>query len=357
MNKINNGIIKLLEPGIFCGLSVKNKIFMSTMLRNRTINHLPGDLQLKYYMQRIQAGVIFSEPLSISKQGALRENCGGIWNDDQVSGWSKITEKIHINGGVMFGTVSHAGRVSSPEYNGNNLILLPSIKNFSKDIYKEMSNDDIKRVFDEFHSSAINIKKSGFAGIHLHASSGALLDSFIKSSTNSRSDEWGGIEGGSKFIIEIIKRLVDIFPNHKVGIKLSPVDRFNDIYEEDPETKFKYLINAITKLNIGFIEIRESCNSHTYPKNKKKPKEQINSCIITFKEIIKHPIQLIGNFGTKNIDDAALLIEENACDFISAATLYISNPNLPEKIAKRQNLLLPNPDYFYSSEHIGYTDY
>ena len=357
MNKISNGILKLLEPGVFAGIPVKNKIFMSPMLRNRTINHIPSDLQLKYYLQRIQAGVIFSEPLSVSKQGAVKENCGGIWHKDHIDGWRRITDEIHDKGGVIFGTITHGGRTSETSFNGNSPILIPSLTKEDRDIYKEIDKDDINKIFDEFHSSVFNIKKSGFSGVHLHSSSGALLDSFLKSSTNLRTDEWGGIEGGCQFIIEIIKRLLDVFPNEKVGIKISPVDRFNDIYEDKPIEKYNYILKKVSEIKIGFVEIRESCDSHEFPLDKLKPKQQIPSCIRTFRNVINPSIQLIGNFGTKNIDDAALLIEDNYCDFISAATLYISNPNLPFKIAKKQNLLLPDPEHFYSSSEIGYTDY
>lgn len=367
----SSGIQKLLSPSKLHKLSLKNKLFMSTMTRCRAEERSGkvGEIQMIYYTQRSDAGLIFSEPLVISKDGLLGKGGAGIWEDSQIDGWARINEELHKRDTVIFGTLSHGGRVSHTAYGGENAVLGPSTievpfkLKISNDILdsiptKEMTNDDIQYIFDEFYYAAKRVKKAGFDGIHLHASSGALVESFIKSSTNKREDKWGRL-GGCDFAIEILKRLKDVFGEY-VGIKIAPVDQFNCIYEEKPKQKYNYLTDELNKLDISFVEIKETSDEIVYEDVfDKKPSDQIPNCVDYFGDRIRknNKTKLISNFGTKNINDAFDIMKEGKADYVSCATFYVSNPDLVYKVKNNKPLLRPRMEYYYTHGAEGYVDY
>jgi N-ethylmaleimide reductase len=368
---MNERLVKILQSVHFGKLILKNRIFMSTMTRLRADPKTCKTTKImeEYYEQRSSAGLIFSEPLIISIEGLVGYGCPGIWNDSFIDGWQRITDKVHNNNGVIFATLSHGGRISHYSFNDNQPALAPS--ELDDEFYlpltndkvlstksKEMTDDDIKYIFENFYQAAIRVKKAGFDGINLHASSGALVESFIKSSTNKRKDKWGKL-GGLEFPLTIIKIFKEVFEKDKICIKLGPVSQFNKIYENNPIKKYSILIEKLIDLEIGMIEIKETSNDIMYEEFDLKPNEQIPSCIGLFSPMIrkKNNCKVIANFGTKNIQDGIFIINNDISDFVSCGSFYISNPNLPEKLIKNEELILPDPKYFYNHSPDGYITY
>ena len=368
---MNQLLTNILQPVQYGKLVFRNKIFMSTMTRLRadTKTFKTTKIMEEYYTQRCQAGLIFSEPLTVSLDGLYGVGCPGIWCDRFIDGWQRITDRIHSNNGVIFATLSHGGRISHPLFNGNNPLLAPSeieddfslpVTNNSLNYCqtKEMTEDDIKYVFESFYQSAIRVKKAGFDGISLHASSGALVESFIKSSTNKRRDKWGQM-GWLEFPINILKIFKEIFDKDRISIKFGPVSQFNKIYDSNPIKKYTKLIEKILDLGIGFIEIKETTNDNIYEDFDLNPSEQIPSCIGLFAPMIreKNNCKLIANFGTKNINDGIYIINSKIADFVSCGTFYISNPDLPDKLINNQQLIIPDPNLYYKNSPDGYITY
>lgn len=361
---------KLLAPFQLGKLTLKNRIFMSPMSRCRAdFNNKTSRIMETYYEQRSTAGCILSEPIAVSIEGLTGRAEPGMWSDEFIDGWKRIIERVNNKDGIIFGTLSHGGRASiANNYGGilapsavyskfrlENVREDPSVKEYSIEP-KAMTLDDINRILDCFHQASIRIKKAGFNGIHLHASSGCLVESFMKSKTNKRTDRFGD---PAEFTTEILKRFKDSFDDQYIGIKIAPVDQYNNIYEENPKQKFKYIISEIKKINIGLIEIKETCDKIIYEENEFLPSEQIKSCIKYFNREIRkdNKSYLIANFGTKNIQDAIDIMENDISDFVSCASFFISNPNLPEKIKKGEELILPNVKYYSTGGEKGYIDY
>ena len=340
-------------------LKLKNKIFMSSMARHRAefYSCKASKLMQEYYSQRVNAGLIYSDPIYISEDSVIYKGVPGIWDDIQIDQWRRINEEVHEKEGVIFGTLSHGGRLAHPNYNGNKNPIGPSRLeesfplNFTKEKElsfptEEMNEGDINRVFDNFHKAAIRIKKSDFDGINLHCSSGNLLEAFIKSSTNKRIDKWGGL-GGLTFIIEILKRFKDDFDEKYISIKISPLSKYNYIFEEDPALKYSELINRINNLKIGMIEIKEK------EKDDEDCKE-FSNCMDYLGPKIDKNIKKVSNFATKNINDAINIINSKKSDYVSCGTFYLCNPDISYNLRKNLPLIIPDKSYYYGYGREGY---
>jgi N-ethylmaleimide reductase len=355
----------LLTPCYLGKLKIKNKIFMSSMNRCRADkkNCKATPIMQTYYEQRSSAGIIFTEPIYISQEGLTRDFCSGLWNDDQIDGWKRINEKVHERDGVIFATLSHGGRTSHPDINGGITPISPSavrpdiqirLKDRLLDAVtpREMTQDDISRVLEDFHKTAIRAKKANFDGISLHASSGSLVECFIKSNTNLRGDYWGH-EGGLQFPIEVLKRFKCEFDRQYISIKINPFDKYNDMLEDNPKEKYLKLIDKIhSDTSIELIELKEIIEEGSdYLNSQTKVMSDL------FGQEIRKGSKLISNFGTKNINDAINKMEDNTADFVSCATFYVSNPELPEKLKKNIPLQYADPKLFYTNGEEGYIDY
>lgn len=351
-------------------INLKNKLFMSSMNRCRAEKNTCNatSIMQTYYSQRASAGVIFTEPIYISPDGLTRDYCSGLWNDDQIDSWKRINEKVHDKNGVIFATLSHGGRTSHPYFNGDHTPISPSAiraniqirlkdKLLDSVMPKEMTNDDINRVLEDFHKAAISVKKCNFDGISLHATSGSLVECFIKSNTNIRKDQWGG-EGGLEFPVQILKRFKTEFEKHRISIKINPFDKYNDMDEQNPKEKYLKLISRIKDESpIDLIELKELEEIGSDDQSISNICQSKIISGIFAQEIRNNGCFLISNFGTKKIKDAIFKMENNLADFISCATFYVSNPDLPEKLKSNIPLVLPDPKLYYSNAEEGYIDY
>jgi N-ethylmaleimide reductase len=355
----------------YCGLGLKNKIFMSSMNRCRAskVSGAVTEFMKLYYQQRANAGIIFTEPIYINKQGITNQG-SSYWTEDNLEGWKQLVSIVKEKDGVIFATLSHGGRVTHPEINGGKTPLAPSAvkpnihlragnKILDPVTPIEMTDDDIKYVLEEFHNVAQGVKKAGFDGISLHGSSGCLVENFIKSKTNLRKDIWGDY-GGLQFPVEILKRFKNEFNQSFISIKINPYDEYNDMYECKPLEKYSALVDKIMQESpIGLFELKEAYEKGHEFSNTQNKGEQVRLKNAEIAKKIKSykNCKLISNFGSKNIDDGLYLINQNYCDFLSCATFFVSNPDLPKKISQGLPLVFPEENLYYTDGPRGYIDY
>ncbi|MGB4398896.1 MAG: alkene reductase, partial [Daejeonella sp.] len=234
----------LFSPFSSRSLNLKNRTVMAPLTRSRaTLDNIPTDLMATYYAQRSGAGLIITEGTSPSPNGLGYSNIPGIFNNQQVEGWKKITEGVHEKGGKIFIQFMHTGRV------GHQLnlpdraeILAPSaiaaagqiytVKEGMKDhpVPRAFTTQEIKSTINEFVEAAKNAVEAGFDGVELHGANGYLIEQFINPGTNSRTDEYGGnIENRSRFLLEIVEQTAKAIGKEKIGVRFSPYGIFNDM--------------------------------------------------------------------------------------------------------------------------------
>jgi 2,4-dienoyl-CoA reductase-like NADH-dependent reductase (Old Yellow Enzyme family) len=326
-------------------------------------------MHVKYYSDRAEsAGMVFTECSGVTYRGNGFQGACGIWSQEQVEGWKRVTDAVHKVNGRIFLQIYHIGRAGRKKDIGNVKPLAPSVipirnkliegtTNYEvSDEPEELTLDGIKDVIEEFRKGSENAKKAGFDGLELHGANGYLVDQFLKDCSNKRTDQYGGsIENRCRFALEIIQVLISVFGADKVGIKVSPTNRYNDMYDSDPKKLYKYLFGELSKLKIAFVEVVQSADSPYFP-NFYNIKETVQIAD-SFKEF-KSSFQ--GTFIANNnltFESATQLVASGGADLVSFGRPFLANPDLVERFLKGKPLNEVDYSTAYYGGEKGYNDY
>ena len=346
---------------------LKNKVVMAAMTRMRSDpkTGIPNDLNVKYYSERSQdAGFVLTECTSISLEGEGFPGATQIFTKEQQAGWKKVADEVHKNNGVIFVQLYHCGRATNSEKIGGKQPVGPSniinrhSSNYNKfDEPRALSIDEIKEIVKQFGVSAKLLKDAGIDGVQLHAANGYLIDQFIKDCTNNRTDSYGGsVENRCRFALEVIDELIKVFGNGSVGIKLSPVGRYNDMYDSDPVATLNYILPELNKRKIAFAEICRAPDGSEHCLYDKKGEEQISNLFTPELKKKLSNVSLIGN-NAFTAEEANQMIKDNLVDLVSFAKNYIGNPDYCERLRNGSQLVGPDWATVYGGGEKGYCDY
>lgn len=338
---------------------LKNRIVMAPLTRCRAdAKHVPTDIMIEYYRQRSSAGLIITEGTSPSLNGDGYARVPGIYNAMQIAAWKKITEAVHRNGGKIFLQMMHVGRIGHPlnQHQGAEIVAPSSIQ-AAVDVYVDFSEqakvinrvvpralrtEEIKNVIDEYKQATRHAFESGFDGVELHAANGYLPHQFLSTNTNTRSDQYGGdAKNRIRFVIEVLEAMSSIKGADKIGIRISPVSKFNDMHDADPIETYTSLLKALNLLNLSYVHVIRSVDPH----------------IDALKLVRDH------YFGTSIINGGfdfitgCQAIQSGLADLVSYGTAYISNPDLVERFKYHRQLTMPDVSTFYTPGEKGYIDY
>lgn len=343
----------LFDPITVGALSLTNRIIMSPLTRCRAeAGRVPGELMVEYYRQRASFGMIITEATSVMPMGVGYPNTPGIWSEEQVAGWRKVTEAVHAEGGIILLQLWHVGRISDPLYLDGELPVAPSavkpaghvslvrpIKDYV--IPRALETTEIKKVVEAYRQGAENARKAGFDGVEIHGANGYLPDQFLQSSTNLRNDEYGGsLENRVRFPLEVTDAALSIWEPGRVGMHLSPGCDAHDMGDNDPEATFGHLVDELDKRKIAFICSREEMNSDSLGP---KLKARFSGSYIANQDLDQ--------------EQAKQLLTEKKADAVAFGRKAIANPDLPERFAQNSELNEQDRDTFYGSGPEGYIDY
>ncbi|EAR92637.2 FAD/FMN-binding family oxidoreductase (macronuclear) [Tetrahymena thermophila SB210] len=361
------------ESSSLGSIKTKNRIIMAGMSRLRADpkTNIPNDLMAEYYSQRASFGAIITESSAISSNSNAFPGSGNIYTLEQVEGWKKVVDKVHQNGGKIIIQLFHCGRVALPSFIGGELPIAPSPIGlttphfFTKQSYpvpKEMNKQDILNVIEQFKNAAINAKKANFDGIQLHAGNGYLIDQFLRDGTNKRTDDYGGsIPNRARFLLEVIDSISQVFGYDKIGVRLTPTGRYNEMYDSNPLELVQYLLKQFEKRNLGFVELKR--HDKTNRKNIQQsaaddglvdPELQMPNFFDSIRGLYKGCIIL--NDGI-TYEEGLKLLQQNKGDFISFGRYAVSNPDLPQRFQNNWELSDADQNTFYRGGDKGYVDY
>ncbi|MFA6979539.1 MAG: alkene reductase [Ignavibacteriaceae bacterium] len=354
--------IKLLSSYKLGTIELKNRIVMAPMTRSRAIGNIPNQLMAEYYGQRAAAGLIITEGTSPSPNGLGYSRIPGIYNDEQVNGWKNITKKVHSKEGKIFVQLMHTGRISHYENMPEEAVIIaPSavkpagqmwtdahgLKDFP--IPKEMTIEEIDQTKQEYMTAAINAIKAGFDGIELHGANGYLLEQFLSPVSNIRNDNYGGsIQNRCRFLLEIIKGIVEEIGKDKVGLRLSPYGVASDMpnYPEIDET-YKYLAERLNSVGILYIHLVD----HSAMGAPEVPLAIKRAIRKRFEKTIIHS----GGYTMKHAETE---LEKELANLIAFGKPFINNPDLVERFTNGWQLATElDMSTFYTPGEKGYTDY
>ena len=343
----------LFDPITLGDLQLPNRIIMAPLTRCRADEgRVPNALMAEYYTQRADAGLILSEATSVTPMGVGYPDTPGIWSDDQVRGWSNVTKAVHANGGRIMLQLWHVGRISDPLYLNGETPVAPSaikpaghvslvrpIKEFVTP--RALETEEIADIVEAYRQGAENAKAAGFDGVEIHGANGYLLDQFLQSSTNQRTDQYGGsIENRARLLLEVTDAAIEVWGAGRVGVHLAPRMDSHDMGDADPLATFGYVARELSKRGIAFICTRE--------------KEGPDSIGPKLKEIFGGPY--IANERFTKASANAWLASGKA-DAVAFGIPFIANPDLVERLAKDAPLNEAHPETFYAKGPVGYLDY
>lgn len=346
-------------------IDLKNRVIMAPMTRSRAVNEEnkpTEDLHVPYYTQRASAGLIITEGSQVSKEAIGYVNTAGIHSKAQVDGWKKVTDSVHKAGGKIFIQLWHVGRISHPDFHDGNLPLAPSAinpneKSYTPEGFKEtvtpkaMTKEDIHRTIRDFKNAAKNAVDAGFDGVEIHSSNGYLFHQFFNSTSNHRTDEYGGsIENRARFFFEVLDAIKEVIPQEKIGARFNP--SLNGVFgmtmDENTIPTFEYIIKKLNDYNLAYIHLSE-------------PFTDVSDIGYAVSNIAEHfrPLYngtLMINAGFDQ-ESGNKVIEEGNADLVSYGKFYVSNPDLVERFRNGYELAKWNEDTFYTPGKEGYLDY
>jgi N-ethylmaleimide reductase len=350
----------LFRPLRMGALTLPNRVVMAPMTRNRVgAGNAPGPLNVEYYRQRAGAGLIVTESTQVSEQGAGYAWTPGIHSAAQIDGWRAVTAAVHAAGGRIFCQLWHGGRISHPSlqpggalpvapsaiapsgkcmtYQGNQPFVTP----------RALATDEIPGLVAQFRDAARAAKDAGFDGVELHGASGYLLDQFIQDNANVRTDAYGGtLANRARLPLDCTRAAIEVWGEDRVGYRISPFMTFNDMKDSNPVETFLYLTSELSGLGIAYLHAVEvgapAAEQGRHP---------------LFRQMRARFDGVLMVNGGYTGESGNAVIAAGMADAVSYAKLYISNPDLPQRLRTGAALTEPARATFYGGDHRGYTDY
>ncbi len=353
---------KLFSPYQLGNITLSNRIVMAPMTRSRATGNIPNDLMAEYFGARADAGLIITEGTSPSPNGLGYARIPGIFNEAQVAGWKKVTDAVHARGGHIFVQMMHTGRVSHPLNlpEGAEVVAPSPVAATNTQMYtdqegmvslpvpKEIATKDIPALINEFVHAAKSAVAAGFDGVELHGANGYLLEQFLNSATNQRSDQYGGsIENRNRFVLEVAAAVANAIGKERTAIRLSPFGVANEIVpDETTEEQYIALAEGLQKIGIVYIHVVDhaALGAPPVPDSVKEAigKNYTDTIIIS---------------GGYDAERAEADLEAGKGELVAFGRPFISNPDLVERFKTGAELQAADHTTFYTPGEKGYTDY
>jgi len=349
----------LFSPLKLGSIAMSNRMVMAPLTRNRSsMEGVPQDINVTYYEQRATAGLIITEATPISAMGHGYPLLPGIYTDAQVDGWKKVTDAVHAKGGKIVIQLWHVGRISHPTLlNGATPVAPSPVKPAGKAFtfnglvdYVEpraLDASELPGIVADYVQASKNAIKAGFDGVEIHSANGYLLDQFLRDGSNKRSDIYGGsIENRARFLMEVTKAVVDATGSDKVGLRLSPVNPFNDMKDSNPQAVFNYVTEQLNQFNLAYLHVVEGgihgggvADAFDFD---------------AMRKLCKSPY--MANLSYDKVRGNAAIASGHA-DAVAYGVPFIANPDLVERFRQDAPLNEADSKSFYGGTEKGYTDY
>ncbi|MCR6735168.1 MAG: alkene reductase [Afipia sp.] len=364
----------MIPPSLFSPLQVgpytlSHRVVMAPLTRMRAEKNsfAARTLNAEYYAQRATAGgLIIAEASPVVPSGRGNPGTPGIYSSEQIKGWREVTDAVHAKGGVIFLQLWHVGRVSHSSFQpGGGLPVAPSAVPIPGNTMtasgtqapyetpRALETDEIAGVIESFRQGALNAMEAGFDGIELHGANGYLIEQFLQSRTNLRTDQYGGsIANRARLLLEIADAVIGVWGANRVAVRLSPYGVANDSGEPDPMPLYSYVIRSLDPLGLAYLHFVE-------PRSSGAGRAEVNhanapSAMELFRPMWHGVLISAGGFDGKSAEAA---VSAGHADAIAFGRTFISNPDLVERVRSGAPLNPYNRATFYGGEEAGYTDY
>jgi N-ethylmaleimide reductase len=352
----------LFDPVQLGSLVLANRVFMAPLTRTRANDDgVPSELAATYYSQRASAGLIVTEATQISPMGKGYSNTPGIHSPEQVRGWGRIVEAVHKNGGRIFLQLWHVGRISHTSLLPNNAQpVAPSairanahthIATGAAEVSEPvaLTASGIKETLADYRRAAANAKEAGFDGVEIHAANGYLIDQFLRTGTNHRTDEFGGAASNRvRFLMEAVERVLGAWDSKKIGVRISPTVDFNDMHDNNPHETFSVAVARLNDFGLSYLHVVERAQDSI------ENGEEALALSAHLGTLWKGLYVVNGGYDGPKGEEA---VRTGRADAVAYGRAFLANPDLPRRLHLRAELNEPDPTTFYGGGDAGYTSY
>ena len=361
---------RLFEPIQAGALRLRNRIVMAPLTRNRARGNAPNALMEQYYAQRATAGLIISEGVAISPQAHGYADVPGIYTPEQIAGWRRITDSVHRLGGCIVAQLWHVGRVSHTallpaaqvpvgpsaiKANAKTYLIKPDGMGGFEPVSEPRALEaaELPGIVDEFRSAAAAAVHAGFDGIEVHGANGYLIDQFLKTGANQRSDAYGGaIENRARLLLEVMRAIAGEIGAPRTGLRLSPVTPANDIVDADPQALFEYLVRQLAALDLAYLHVIEGATGGARELSERP--FDYKAMRQAWRSAGARGAWMVNNGYDRALAEHALA---HGADLVAFGKAFIANPDLVERLRRDALLNTPDRKTFYGGDAHGYTDY
>lgn len=354
---------RLFEPLNLSGLVLRNRVVMAPMTRARSgQERIPNAIMAEYYAQRASAGLIITEATTISEQANGWNESPGIYTDAMTDGWRQIVDTVHGLGGTIFLQLWHTGRASHSSFHEGRPAVAPSpIKMNAEyvhtpkgkeppEIPRPLETEEIPSLIEDYCRATERAIAAGFDGVEIHSANGYLLDTFMQSKTNQRTDRYGGsIENRYRLLDEIVEATIAVWSPSRIGVKLSPNGSFNDMGSPDYREQFTFAASQLDRFDLAYLHVVDGLDFGNHGLGEPMTLED-------FRKVFRG--KLIGNAGYTQ-ETAEKAIAEGRADAIAFGRPFITNPDLVERFANSWplNSEVDVSTWYSPMGSRGYTDF
>ena len=348
----------LYDPIAIGDLTLSNRIVMAPMTRNRADEQLaPPLIAAEYYSQRASAGLIITEASQVSPDGVGYPATPGIYTDEQVTGWRRVTDAVHKEGGHIFIQLWYCGRISHPSLLPNNATpVAPSAIAPEGDAFtyeglqpfvtpRALAIDELPDIVAQYRHAAEMASRAGFDGVEVHAANGYLLDQFLRDGSNQRDDQYGGsVENRMRLLNEVLDAVCELWPAHQVGVRITPENSFNSMSDSDPQGHFGYFVDQLNQRGLAYLHVLEG-------------DMMTKSASVDYRMLRdRFDAPYMANNGY-DLARAKNALQNGDADMVSFGVPFLANPDLVYRFARNLPLNEADQETFYGGDEHGYTDY
>lgn len=363
----------LFDPIKIGDIQLANRIVMAPLTRNRSPGAVPNTLNATYYEQRASAGLIITEGTPITQQGQGYADVPGLYTPEALAGWRQVTDAVHRAGGKIVVQMWHVGRISheSLQPNGGKPVAPSAVIARSKTYLinadgsgafaetsepRALDRAELAGIVEDYRRTARAAIDAGFDGIEIHAANGYLIDQFLRSGSNKRTDDYGGsIENRARFLFEVVDVIVAEIGAGRTAIRISPVTPANDAFDPEPQPLFTHVVEGLAKHGLAYIHIIEGATGGPRDHQQGDRPFDYEALRAAYKAAGGKAAWMANNGYNREL--AIDAVEEGRADLVAFGKLFIANPDLVDRLKNDTVLNPPDKDTFYGGGARGYTDY
>lgn len=353
----------LFQPYNLHDLKLANRIVLAPMTRSRAgKSRIPNEMMAEYYAQRSSAGLLITEATTISDEANGWNESPGIYTHQMLEGWKLTTKAVHEKGGIVFLQLWHMGRASHSSFHGGKLAVAPTAIKINEEfihtptgkqpheVPRALETSEIPGVVEAYKQAAARAQAAGFDGVEIHGANGYLIDTFLQSKTNHRTDQYGGnVENRYRFLKEVIEAVTSVWPANRVSVRLSPNGVFNDMGSPDYREQFTFVASQLDRFGLAYLHVMDGLAFGFH-------KLGVPMTLADFRQVFHG--QLIGNCGYTH-EMAEQAIGHGHADLIAFGRPFISNPDLVERFKNGWPLaeVAAMSEWYSPLGAKGYTDF